>query len=588
MPCGVRNKNQLTRQKRLNGIPAAKPVRPRDPNAHGLLSYGNVSQHLVIDDTWTPSSIVEQYTHLNSLLVVRNIYNKFEKEANKKRIRDKAADLKEECRDGRIKLKKISVGNNAHEIRNILNNHRSMQRLYQKLPIDQVADNIDQSTFVLRKERDRLRSRLEQLKRKLFQLQVDRSDIENRIKYENEFVLEEEIKSRILQKKLDSSTVRFRAIKSINITYKKMVQVLTDDEIFYEPILSSLDNDILDQSKMIKFIIDLGLPVIDRFKQLKTEFHRLEERSQADFQSKIKLIGDLERRPTFVPLQPKDMRKTIYRSDHEHYLRETRSMMELKQESVNIEKVIKELKFHTLCAQAHDIYPSARSQARKNQKLRRQIEYEHMNREIMEEKQYSAGLLRSVLVHNLNEEEIKRLTYIETLRNQLKKERDIQKDALEYIQNRAKAFIMIRVCLWNLVEILRYIDRSPYSSRRRYRTSYLRLPLLKFEMYTMFSMAPPIFEEDIDNIMHLVKRKIYKLVKAYENVPLRDLNTKKFVDEYHKRYVESFQFFADSQRSIDESRMSFDHDKVDLSILSRRQIKAMSSKLIEEIRQSYN
>ncbi|XP_017953635.1 uncharacterized protein LOC115561818 isoform X2 [Drosophila navojoa] len=470
----------------------------------------------------------------------------------------------------------------------MLSNHRAMQRLFHKLPIDQVADNIDQSTFALRKERDRLQSRLEQLKRKLYQLQIDRSKLENRIKYENEFILEEEIKARVLQKKLDCSTVRFRAIKSINTTYKKMVRILVHDEIFYEPILNSLDNDIMDQTRMIKFIIDLGLPAIDRFKQLKREFRRLEERSHADFETKIKFVAELRKRRTFVPLPAKDMRQSINIPERERYMRETKSMTELKNESVAIEKLINELKYNTLCAQANEIYPRVKSQIKKNQQVSRHIVCEHLYRDVMEEKQISASMLRGVLVHNLNEEEIKRLTYIETLKNELQKEKETQKDTLEYIQNRARAFIMIRLCLWNLAEILRSIDRSPYSTRRRYRTSYLRLPLLKFELYTMLAMAPPIFKEDIDKIMHLIKRKLYKLVQAYQNVPLRDLNTKKFVDEYHSRYMDRMRLSADRQSSqLIEPRISFDDDKVDPTILTRKQIKAKSAKTLEEIRESY-
>ncbi|KRG00893.1 uncharacterized protein LOC26527546 isoform X2 [Drosophila mojavensis] len=471
----------------------------------------------------------------------------------------------------------------------MLSNHTAMQRLFHKMPIDQVADNIDQSTFALRKERDRLQSRLEQLKRKLYQLQIDRSRLENRIKYENEFVLEEEIKARILQKKLDCSTVKVRAIKTINTTYKKMVRILVQDEIYYEPILNSLDDDIVDQTRMIKFIIDLGLPAIDRFKQLKRQFRRLEERSHADFQAKIKFVAELRRRRTFVPLPAKDMRQSINIPERERYMRETRSMTELKNESVAIEKEINELKYNTLCAQANEIYPRAKSQIKKNHQVSRHIVCEHLRRDVMEEKQVSANMLRDVLVHNLNEEEIKRLTYIETLRNELQKEKEIQKDTLEYIQNRAKAFIMMRLCLWNLAEILRSIDRSPYSTRRRYRTSYLRLPLLKFELYTMLAKAPPIFKEDIEKIMHLVKRKLYKLVQAYQNVPLRDLNTKKFVDEYHRRYMDRMRLSADRQSSqLIEPRISFEDDKVDPTILTRKQIKAKSSKILEEIRERYD
>jgi len=101
---------------------------------------------------------------LISCLERRVIYKRHETKTNRKRLLEKSRQLKMQCADGRIKLQKISTGNNAHKIRNFLINHRDMQRLYQKLPIHQVADNINQRTFVLRKERDRLIFRLEQLK----------------------------------------------------------------------------------------------------------------------------------------------------------------------------------------------------------------------------------------------------------------------------------------------------------------------------------------------------------------------------------------------------------------------------------------
>lgn len=57
-------------------------------------------------------------------------------------------------------------------------------------------------------------------------------------------------------------------------------------------------------------------------------------------------------------------------------------------------------------------------------------------------------------------------------------------------------FIVCRVCLWNLVEILRHVDRSPKSVRAHYPNSYLKLPLLKFEMLNMHAAAPELYEEN--------------------------------------------------------------------------------------------
>jgi len=53
-----------------------------------------------------------------------------------------------------------------------------------------------------------------------------------------------------------------------------------------------------------------------------------------------------------------------------------------------------------------------------------------------------------------------------------------------------------RVTIWNLLEILRHIDRQPKLLRAQYPNSYLKLPLLKFEMLNMRAAAPEIFEEN--------------------------------------------------------------------------------------------
>ncbi|XP_017874695.1 PREDICTED: uncharacterized protein LOC108621720 isoform X2 [Drosophila arizonae] len=591
MPCFKQEKSLEFRSRRDTTNDrdpmAPKPVRPRAMRYHGLFGMSIAAQHLIVDEKWTPSCITDLYGNMAELLKRRVIYKQHETRTHRALLLVENKRVKTECADGRLKLQKISVGNNAHEIRNMLNNHSSLQRLYQRMPIYLVADNINQRTFVMRKERDRLDARLQQLKQKYRVLLMERSRAVNMIKYENEYILQEELQSRVLLKKIENSNVRLNAIRTINTTYKKMRQVLLQDEIFYEPILRSLDDDMEDQVNFIKHILYLGMPAIAKFKVLNRELLQLSEKARNNQLAKIQILNSLKKPIVIGP--PQVVVREIQTNNPKRYLRLTESMAILKAELQTIENTIKNLRLTVLCSQAKEIYPRAKSQIKKNHQVSRQIVCEHLRRDVLEEKQVSASMLRGVLVHNLNEEEIKRLTYIETLKNELQKEKEIQKDTLEYIQNRAKAFIMIRLFLWNLAEILRSIDRSPYSTRRRYRTSYLRLPLLKFELYTMLAMAPPIFKEDIEKIMHLVKRKLYKLVQAYQNVPLRDLNTKKFVDEYHSRYMDRMRLSADRQSSqLIEPRISFEDDKVDPAILTRKQIKAKSSKILEEIRESYD
>lgn len=147
-----------------------------------------------------------------------------------------------------------------------------MQRLYQKMPVSMVVDNINQRTFILRRERDRLDYRLKQLKETYHLQLLERATIENRIKYQNEFILEEELKVHGFLKNVEKSKIRLKAIKTINSTYQKVIQVLRHDEIFYEPILRSLSKDIDDQANFIKHILYLGTPAIAKYRKLSEEY----------------------------------------------------------------------------------------------------------------------------------------------------------------------------------------------------------------------------------------------------------------------------------------------------------------------------
>ncbi|XP_030374535.1 uncharacterized protein LOC115624085 isoform X2 [Scaptodrosophila lebanonensis] len=501
MPCSIRERAVSVRPRRDKNrekdVMAPKPVHPRAVRFHGLFGMSFVHQHMMVDHRWTPNSLTEQFKGMTDLLTRRVVFKRHELKTNRQRYVRENKRLKLQCRDGRAKLQKILIGDNTHKIRNFLINHKDMQRLYQKMPIHMVVDNINQRTFVLRKERDRLEFRLDQLKKHYKDLLLQRAVLQNRIKYQNEFVLEEELKSRVFLKKIENSNVRLKAIKTINNTYKKMIQVLLHDEIFYEPILRSLSADMEDQANFIKHILFLGMPAIAKFKELNDEYRQLEDKSRKNLQMKLQMLSTLKKPAgSIVPVQAKTKEEMLPTTNLKRYVRETQSMLVLKTELKSIEKIIKEVKFVTLCSQAKEIYPRMKSQVDNNEKLHRMIENDMLAHEMLETKMKCASVLKGVLVNNLSEEEINRLERIKDLRKMLKKDEEFEAETLKHLKNRADAYVLLRVSIWNLVEILRHVDRQPKMIRSQYPNSYLKLPLLKFEMLNMRAVAPEIFEEN--------------------------------------------------------------------------------------------
>lgn len=121
-----------------------------------------------------------------------------------------------------------------------------------------------------------------------------------------------------------------------------------------------------------------------------------------------------------------------------------------------------------------------------------------------------------------------RIERIEDLKARLKNEENIEKRTITYLKNRSDSFVTFRwvcllkclnytrihmhlslyvyirilislffsLCLWSILDILENVDRRNISSRVEYPNSYLRLPLLKFEMLYMVAAPPYVFEEN--------------------------------------------------------------------------------------------
>ncbi|XP_014097124.1 uveal autoantigen with coiled-coil domains and ankyrin repeats [Bactrocera oleae] len=581
---GLREKHAARQPANL--MMAPKPVHPRAVRTHGFFGVSFVRQHMVIDDRWTPTSLTEQFKGMADLLSKRLVFKKLEAAANHKRYIRENRNLKRQCRDGRTKLSNVLYGDNTKKIRNFLINHKDMQRLYQKMPVELVVDNINQRTFVMRKERDRLKFRLDQLKNVYKEKLLERAVLQNRIKYENEFVLEEELKSRVFRKKIENSNVRLKAIKTINGTYRKMIQVLRHDGIFYEPILRSLSQDIEDQSNFIKHILYLGMPAIAKFKELSEEYRQMEDKSRKSMQTKLQMMSQYRKEGKRASVPKLAQKPEDPLSNAKRYVRETASMLFLKNELEVIEDTIKQVKFATLCSQAKEIYPRIKSQVENNFKLNKMIENDMLGHQTLETKMKRAEVLEGILVNNLSEQEIERLDRIQELKDAIKQEDQEEERMIAYIKNRADAYVMLRFSLWNLSEILRHVDRPDKPSRIKYPNSYLRLPLLKFEMLTMRACPPEHYEENIDTIMHSVIRKVYKLMRAYkEEVPAATME--RYIDSYQNEFLDSMEIEdAGDSNEVQEQEEEEDllqESKPLQNVPNRKQIKAQSAKLVEEL-----
>ncbi|KAH8310670.1 hypothetical protein KR044_002477 [Drosophila immigrans] len=194
-----------------------------------------------------------------------------------------------------------------------------------------------------------------------------------------------------------------------------------------------------------------------------------------------------------------------------------------------------------------------------------------------------AQLLQNVLVNNLSEEEMNRINRINDLKEILKKDEEFERETLDHIKSRADVYVIFRISLWNLNEILRHVDRAPRTFRPKYHSSYLKLPFLKFEMHNMYAAAPELYEEDFNNLMNLLKRKVYKLMKGFQASHTTPEMIKQNRDTYHIKFLSGFcghEYVEEDQQQT--AVIEDENNKAMATIPSRKQIKAQSARLVEE------
>lgn len=103
---------------------------------------------------------------------------------------------------------------------------------------------------------------------------------------------------------LKNSETRIRAIRKINSTYKKVINQLLHDSLYYQPVLDALQADYKEQTTLVEQTYNIGNPAIKSTKDLERSLKRLEKRTRKDEMERTEVIdrnkGILKEHPRIV------------------------------------------------------------------------------------------------------------------------------------------------------------------------------------------------------------------------------------------------------------------------------------------------
>jgi hypothetical protein len=122
---------------------------------------------------------------------------------------------------------------------------------------------------------------------------------------------------------LKNTETRSRAVRKVSAMYKKVIDQLLRDSLYYEPVLSALKADCDEQAMLVRRTFDIGFPAIQNVKKLKKELTKLRKMSR---QEETKRSADITKYRQLLKENPKKV-KEIVRRDVRHLAAHSNALM---------------------------------------------------------------------------------------------------------------------------------------------------------------------------------------------------------------------------------------------------------------------
>lgn len=129
-------------------------TRPRNGETHGLFGARSLKHHKMRDEQWAAEDLVEQYDRVCFIFEKDNDVKKQQKERFESHLTEKYSKLKKDYKDKIEILKTLNEGD-IQRTKNILLNSPDYLRMYYNKQPQEVLEDLDCKTFLMRKSLDR-------------------------------------------------------------------------------------------------------------------------------------------------------------------------------------------------------------------------------------------------------------------------------------------------------------------------------------------------------------------------------------------------------------------------------------------------
>ncbi|XP_058814903.1 uncharacterized protein LOC131678677 isoform X1 [Topomyia yanbarensis] len=555
---------------------------PKTGENHGIFGYNYLKLHRMRDPKWAAGNKMIQYVGITKLCVRDQKLNTLKTILKRKSKQQYMKDIRRKLEDDKVYLH-IAKSGNTQLIKNVFQEHWKLQRAYRPLMIEQIVEKMSQRTFSKRKRLDQFNHKLKTLT-DCYQKQLMKvSEFQDRTNFVDPKELYEETEAKSYCLKLQHCNTRIRTANAINRAYNASIRIMLKDSIFYNPVLSALQDDLIEQDRFIKKTIGTGLPAMRNIQCLQSEFEELDKRTSKELTDRFKTL--LQHRETLnynnTRVGTLVRRDSDFDIDSSRYDRDTNSMVDLKLQMEEIERITKRIKNAVSCGRPNEIYPRVKQQKHDSQRMKISLQQRERQRNLECIEKELAEVHYDELENDFTYNEMRRISDCKNDQNKITEEKEKQDKLSSYKENLHEISDMLKLSFQHILDVFRNIEtekKSHSAIQVVHDYSEINIPLLNFE--TAYIKRPSKMENrDFALCISLAKEKIKHLMETFEQAE-DDVKDSAFGKDYQYSILkEHHEQDTKNMKNIEKSIMEGMVIE-DINVLTRAQIKAVSAQIV--------
>ncbi|XP_055617452.1 uncharacterized protein LOC129762889 [Toxorhynchites rutilus septentrionalis] len=542
---------------------------PKTGENHGIFGYHYLKFHRMRDPKWTQGDKIIQYSGISKLYERDGELKRLETILKRKNKQLYTKKIHIAIKDNTSTLHVATVGD-SQRVKNCFLDHLRIQRAYNALMIERILEKLDQEKCVKRKILNLHTHRLCTLAKYYEGELMKLSTLQDRTKFSDPQELYEEIEAKHYELELRNYSTRSRTASAVTRAYNIAITVMLKDSIYYDSVLSSLQEDLVEQDRFIQKTIRTGIPAMKNIQSLQQEFENLNtktsQRLSNHFNELIKQQEILNTNNTTV--------KTLVRRDSDfevnplRYNRDTQSMTDLKIERDAIEIQLKKLKNTTSCGHPKQIYPRVKQQRRDNKLIKKRLtrrEFDSKKEQIETE---LAQINHDELLHDYTPDELRRKIECKSVEDDIVREKKKQDEILAQDEELEEVNRTLKTSFEHILDIMKNMETESNAGTVQRALNTARFDTSIAPTKVDCAVLIPNAKERINYLMKLNSAAVDQSClysKEYQTDILEERN------EYQLRNMK------ETRRSIMDSITIEDPN-----IFTRKQIKLMSEAIVKK------